>query len=369
MENCSIRDIDTVDLSSEGRELIIIDQTLLPGEIKFLRLQRQEDIREAIFKLRVRGAPAIGVAAAIGIYLAALEIEDVVRDDRKLFDEKLSEAANYLKAARPTAVNLSWAVDRMLRKSQSLKNVPLSNVVKSLRLEAEKIKLEDIEVCRKIGENGLTLLKPGQGVLTHCNAGHLAAVRYGTATAPIYLGNERGYNFRVFADETRPLLQGARLTVFELEQAGIDVTLICDNMAASVMKQGKIDAVITGCDRIAANGDAANKIGTLGVAILAKRFDIPFYIAAPSSTIDMQTPTGNEIVIEERDVEEIRSMWYERPVTSKTVKIYNPAFDVTDNELITGIITEYGIAYPPYDNSLKIIEERKLKNEKINTSR
>lgn len=368
MENCRIRDINTVDLSSDGRALIIIDQTLLPGEIKFLELRRQEDIREAIYKLRVRGAPAIGVAAAIGIYLAAVEIGKIAGNDREVFDLRLSAAADYLKAARPTAVNLSWAIDRMMKKNKDLANFQVSEVITELRIEAEKIKFEDIEVCRKIGEYGLTLLKSGQGILTHCNAGHLATVRYGTATAPIYLGHERGYDFHVFADETRPLLQGARLTAFELEQAGIDVTLICDNMAASVMKQGKIDAVITGCDRVAANGDTANKIGTLGAAISAKHFGIPFYIAAPSSSIDMMTSDGEGIVIEERAEEEVRSMWYSKPMTSGSVNIYNPSFDVTDNELITGIITEYGIAYPPYENSLKSIAERKVENGKITTA-
>ena len=228
--------------------------------------------------------------------------------------------------------------------------------------ESEDIHDEDIRVCRKIGEYGLDLVEPGWGLLTHCNAGQLATVKYGTATAPIYLGQERGYHFKVFADETRPLLQGARLTASELHAAGVDVTLICDNMAATVMKKGWVQAVFVGCDRVAANGDAANKIGTLGVAILAKRFGIPFYICAPSSTIDRNTPTGAEIPIEEREGSEISTMWYAKPMAADGVKTFNPAFDVTDADLITGIVTEYGVARAPYDVSLKEIFARKAAN-------
>ena len=298
-------DFDTVALSDDGRALVIIDQTLLPGEMKFIRLSEQRDIREAIYRLQVRGAPAIGVAAAIGIYLAALEISENVSEEDTFF-EKLSEAKIYLQEARPTAVNLRWALDRMYDFALSEKGLGPEVIAAQMKGEALAIRDEDIEVCRKIGEHGLRLLKRGQGILTHCNAGHLACVRYGTATAPIYLGCERGYDFRVFADETRPLLQGARLTSFELARAGIDITLICDNMASSVMKKGWIDAVITGCDRVAANGDAANKIGTSGAAILAKYYGIPFYIAAPTSTIDFGTATGADIVIEERSGDEIK---------------------------------------------------------------
>ena len=218
--------------------------------------------------------------------------------------------------------------------------------------EATRIQEEDIEICRRIGEYGLQLLSPGDGIITHCNAGMLAASRYGTATAPLYLGEEKGYRFRVFCDETRPLLQGARLTAFELMQAGMDVTLIGDGMAASVMKKGWVKAVITGCDRVAANGDTANKIGTLPLSIAAKHFGIPFYICAPSSTIDMDTRCGGDICIEERDAEELTTMWYEKPMAPPKVKVFNPAFDVTDASLITGIITERGILRPPYEESL-----------------
>ena len=360
MENCKIQDMDTVGISTDGKSLVIIDQTLLPGEIKFLELQNQDDIKEAIYRLRVRGAPAIGVAAAIAIYLAAVEISGTVEDDREAFDRALSKAARSLKAVRPTAVNLQWAIDRMLQCADNCKFASVDNIIIKLRKEAENIKNEDIEVCRKIGENGLTLLSKGQGILTHCNAGHLATVRYGTATSPIYLGHERGYDFHVFADETRPLLQGARLTAFELQQAGIDVTLICDNMAASLMKQNKIDVVITGCDRVAENGDTANKIGTLGVAVLAKHFGVPFYIAAPTATIDLSTHRGTDIIIEERDPQEISCMWYKESMAPKDINIWNPSFDVTDNNLISGIITEYGVAYPPYKKSLKEIMERRI---------
>ena len=356
-------DFDTVALSDDGRALVIIDQTLLPGEMKFIRLSEQRDIREAIYRLQVRGAPAIGVAAAIGIYLAALEISENVSEEDTFF-EKLSEAKIYLQEARPTAVNLRWALDRMYDFALSKKGLGPEVIAAQMKGEALAIRDEDIEVCRKIGEHGLRLLKRGQGILTHCNAGHLACVRYGTATAPIYLGCERGYDFRVFADETRPLLQGARLTSFELARAGIDITLICDNMASSVMKKGWIDAVITGCDRVAANGDAANKIGTSGAAILAKYYGIPFYIAAPTSTIDFGTATGADIVIEERSGDEIEKMWYSEPMAVDEVKTFNPSFDVTEASLITGIITEYGVLYPPYDVSLAELKEKIGRKEK-----
>ncbi len=344
----SILNYDTVALNEEEKALVIIDQTLLPGRIELLHLKRQPDIWEAIQKLRVRGAPAIGVAAGIGLYLASLELE---AEDRTDFLRKLHEAAEYLNSARPTAVNLSWALRRMEAAALGCPGGPEA-CREALRRECLAIWQEDIDVCRRLGENGLTLVKPGCGLLTHCNAGKLAAVRYGTATAPMYLGQERGYHFRVYCDETRPLLQGARLTSFELFSAGLDVTLICDNMAASAMKKGLIDAVFVGCDRVAMNGDAANKIGTLGVAILAKHFGVPFYVVAPSSTIDPDTPCGGDIVIEERAGEEIREMWYREPMAPAGIGTWNPAFDVTGHELITAIVTEYGVARPPYPDSL-----------------
>ena len=341
---------DTVALDEKENALVIIDQTLLPGEVKMLSLRRQEDIREAIYMLRVRGAPAIGVAAAIGLYLAALEIDTDSADE---FFGRLAAAKAYLAAARPTAVNLFWALDRMERAALACREKPVGEIKARLRDEAVRIREEDIETCRKIGENGLTLLRDGCGVLTHCNAGQLATTRYGTALAPIHLGRERGWNFRVFCDETRPLLQGARLSAYELMADGVDTTVICDNMASQVMKNGWVDAVLVGADRIAANGDACNKIGTSGVAILARHYGVPFYVLAPLSTIDRTLATGAEIPIEERKGAEITEMWYARPMAPSGVKTYNPAFDVTDASLITGIVTEKGVLRPDYRKSIE----------------
>ena len=341
---------DTVALDEKENALVIIDQTLLPGEVKMLSLRRQEDIREAIYMLRVRGAPAIGVAAAIGLYLAALEIDTDSADE---FFGRLAAAKAYLAAARPTAVNLFWALDRMERAALACREKPIGEIKARLHDEAVRIREEDIETCRKIGENGLTLLRNGCGVLTHCNAGQLATTRYGTALAPIHLGRERGWNFRVFCDETRPLLQGARLSAYELLADGVDTTVICDNMASQVMKNGWVDAVLVGADRIAANGDACNKIGTSGVAILARHYGVPFYVLAPLSTIDRTLATGAEIPIEERKGAEITEMWYARPMAPNGVKTYNPAFDVTDASLITGIVTEKGVLRPDYRKSIE----------------
>ena len=341
---------DTVALDEKENALVIIDQTLLPGEVKTLSLRRQEDIREAIYMLRVRGAPAIGVAAAIGLYLAALEIDTDSADE---FFGRLAAAKAYLAAARPTAVNLFWALDRMERAALTCREKPIGEIKARLHDEAVRIREEDIETCRKIGENGLTLLRNGCGVLTHCNAGQLATTRYGTALAPIHLGRERGWNFRVFCDETRPLLQGARLSAYELMADGVDTTVICDNMASQVMKNGWVDAVLVGADRIAANGDACNKIGTSGVAILARHYGVPFYVLAPLSTIDRTLATGAEIPIEERRGAEITEMWYARPMAPGGVKTYNPAFDVTDASLITGIVTEKGVLRPDYRKSIE----------------
>lgn len=341
---------DTVALDEKKNALVIIDQTFLPGEVKMLSLKRQEDIREAIYMLRVRGAPAIGVAAAIGLYLAALEIDTDSADE---FFGRLAAAKAYLAAARPTAVNLFWALDRMERAALACREKPIGEIKARLHDEAVRIREEDIETCCKIGENGLTLLRNGCGVLTHCNAGQLATTRYGTALAPIHLGRERGWNFRVFCDETRPLLQGARLSAYELMADGVDTTVICDNMASQVMKNGWVDAVLVGADRIAANGDACNKIGTSGVAILARHYGVPFYVLAPLSTIDRTLATGAEIPIEERKGAEITEMWYARPMAPSGVKTYNPAFDVTDASLITGIVTEKGVLRPDYRKSIE----------------
>lgn len=350
----SILDYDTVALDEEHHALVIIDQTKLPSRIELLSLTKQEDIWNAIYLLQVRGAPAIGVAAAIGIYLAARDIA-ATTDDYNTFYTEFKKASAYLNSSRPTAVNLSWALARMEQIVCESKGMSVPQIVETLHQEAIAIREEDIMVCRSIGKYGLSLVKPGDGLLTHCNAGQLATVKYGTATAPMYLGHEKGYDFKIYCDETRPLLQGARLTSFELSSAGMDVTVLCDNMSASLMRQGKINAVFVGCDRVAANGDTANKIGTSMAALAAKRYGVPFYVCAPTSTIDMSIPDGNAIVIEQRKAEEVTSMWYEEPMAPEDVKVYNPAFDVTDADLITGIVTEFGVAYPPYKESLEEI--------------
>ena len=359
-ERKKILDYDTVALDDENSALVIIDQTKLPYQTEILHLTSQNGIWEAIYKLQVRGAPAIGVAAGYGVYLAAKAINAEDYDD---FYRQFVEAKDYLNSSRPTAVNLSWALNRMEQTVIAHKDEPIPSIIAALKAESAAIQDEDIRTCKLIGEYGLTLVKPGDGLLTHCNAGQLATSKYGTATAPMYLGHERGYNFHIFADETRPLLQGARLTAYELHDSGLDVTLICDNMSASVMKKGLVQAVFVGCDRVAANGDAANKIGTSVVAAVADHYHVPMYICAPTSTIDMNTPTGDEINIEQRPAEEVTEMWYEKRMAPEGVKVYNPAFDVTDHELITAIITEYGIARPPYTESLKAIMDKKAKEK------
>lgn len=333
---------DTVAL--EGEELVIIDQTELPRRLKLLHLSERYEIFEAIKSLRVRGAPAIGVAAAIGLYIAAhrkLTQEPDITSSAML--GHIAEERNYLASSRPTAVNLFWALDRMYARAASLADESPREITEGMRAEAVRIRDEDIASCRRIAENGLSLLKPGNGILTHCNAGQLAAVRYGTALAPIHLGAERGYDFRVYTDETRPLLQGMRLSAFELSEAGINTTVICDNMVGSVMKQGLIDAVIVGADRIAANGDTANKIGTSVVAILAKYYGIPFYVAAPRSTFDPNAATGDDIPVELRDADEIGGLYFREDLMPEHAKAYNPAFDITDHSLITAFITDEGI--------------------------
>lgn len=343
-----LSNLKTVSLSDDEEALIILDQTLLPEKETYLQLQTKEEIGEAIYKLRVRGAPAIGIAAAYGIYVCARRLNAVGYDE---FCNRFRRIKEYLAATRPTAVNLTAALDRMERVLSTHPSENIAGLKRLLLEEAHAIREEDAVACRRIGEWGLSLLRPGMGILTHCNAGHLAVSEYGTALAPIYLGEERGYKFKVFADETRPLLQGARLTAYELQKAGIDVTLICDNMAASVMRKEWVQAVVVGCDRIAANGDVANKIGTLGVAVLARYYDIPFYVLGPTSTLDLSCPDGESIRIEERRPEEVTDAWYARRMAPEGVWVYNPAFDITPHYLITAIITEKGIAYPPFAGS------------------
>ncbi|MCR5356301.1 MAG: S-methyl-5-thioribose-1-phosphate isomerase [Lachnospiraceae bacterium] len=343
-----ILDYDTVNLDDEKTALKIIDQTLLPTRTVILELTDIKDIWDAIYLLKVRGAPAIGVAAAIGMYVVSSRYDT---DDNDEFLKRFVKDKEYLNSSRPTAVNLSWALNRMERVLKENKDLELPELKKVLREESLAILNEDMDMCRRIGENALTLLKKGDGLLTHCNAGQLATSKYGTATSAMYLGHERGYGFKIYCDETRPLLQGARLTSYELSSAGMDVTVLCDNMSGALMREGRINAVLVGCDRVAANGDVANKIGTSVVATVAKRYGVPFYVCAPSSTIDPNVKSGRDIVIEQRPDNEVTEMWYKERMAPENVKVYNPAFDITDNELITAIITERGILRAPYNFS------------------
>jgi methylthioribose-1-phosphate isomerase len=376
--------MDVLDIApvrfAEGK-MLVLDQTRLPGETVYLEMKTKEDVWDAIYHLRVRGAPAIGVAAGYGLYVG---VRDINAADYQDFCRQFMEVKNHIASARPTAVNLFWALDRMEGVVKGFEGCGTQSggpggmsagisdsgpdgaaweetqaeIKKALLAEAEKIRIEDEEACRAMGEYGLTLLKPGMGILTHCNAGTIATAKYGTCLAPLYIGHERGYGFKVFADETRPLLQGARLTAWELSRAGIDTTLICDNMASIVMKNGWIDAVVVGCDRMAANGDGANKIGTSGVAILAHEYGVPFYMFVPTSTIDLNTRTGDDIHIELRKGEEIYKLWYEKDMAPEGIKTYNPAFDVTPAKYITAVVTEKGILYPPYEESIRKLFEK-----------
>ncbi len=333
----------------EENQLYLLDQTRLPQEAVYERQENEIQVWQSIKDLKVRGAPAIGIAAAYGLCTAMAKHKSL---DPAEYLETLDRIADYLDSSRPTAVNLRWAMQRMKSTAKSAVDQKVENVHAALIEEAEKIHAEDIELCLGMARNGLPLIKTGMGILTHCNAGSLATSELGTATAPMYLAHQQGIPFRVYADETRPLLQGARLTAWELQQAGIDITLITDNMAAHLMSEGLIDMVITGTDRVAANGDVANKIGTHGVAILAKHFGIPFYVACPSSTVDLDTATGADIPIEERDTSEVTSLG---GVTTAPdgIKVRNPAFDVTPHNLVSGLITEKGLITGDYTEKLK----------------
>ena len=319
----------------------LIDQTLLPGRLELLQINDIETMFEAICSLRVRGAPAIGIAAAMGLVLGVRE----TTSNREKFLKILAEKSDYLASSRPTAVNLSWALKRLVELANKEKNASVEELKEMLLAEAKLIRDEDAATCRAIGENGAGLIEPGCRVLTHCNAGGLATAEYGTALAPLYLAHEKKVSFKVYADETRPLLQGSRLTAWELSQAGIDVTVICDSVAGHLMSLGGVDLVIVGADRIAANGDAANKIGTYSVARLAHAHGVPFYVAAPASTFDLSIREGSEIPIEERAADEVVN-GFGRRTGPKGVKVYSPAFDVTPAELIRGIITEFGLIQP-----------------------
>lgn len=348
MELKQVTHIDNVRLSNDGRAVRILDQSLLPNETIYLELQTPEELYEAIATLRVRGAPAIGIFAGYALYVLALQTKTTSYAD---FLAECQKNRDYLNSSRPTAVNLRHMLDRVLAVVQSMPCADISAIQDAMGQMAKAIHEEDIAMCTAISEYGLSLVKAGDSILTHCNAGPLATSRYGTGLGPLFLAQERGIPLHAFCDETRPLLQGARLTAYELQRAGIDCTLICDNMASLVMKQGKINACFVGCDRVARNGDTANKIGTSGVAILAKHYGIPFYVLGPSSTIDFTCPDGDHIPIELRDGAEIKEKFFSKPSSLPEVKCYNPAFDVTDHELITAIVTEKGICYPPFAES------------------
>ena len=320
----------------------IIDQSMLPGRLHTIGLRSAEETYVAIGSLQVRGAPAIGITAAYGLYLA---MRSSTAADKPSFMAELARQQSYLSSARPTAVNLNWALTRLFQAAQNCPAHDTEGLKQSLLTEAHAIAAEDAACCRAIGAYGLTLLKEGDNLLTHCNAGHLATASYGTALAPVYCALERGMRLKIYCDETRPLLQGARLTAFELKKAGADVILLCDNMAASLMAAGRIDSVWVGADRIAANGDTANKTGTLALAVLAHHFGVPFYVCAPESTIDLATPTGAHIVIEHRPAEEVTQTWFKEPMAPADISVYNPAFDVTPVPLISAIITEKGIQW------------------------
>ena len=349
--------LDTVVLSEDKKSIILLDQTLLPKECRYIRVNKAEDIWEAIYALRVRGAPAIGVTGGYAYYLLA---DQLTCADMEEFVRECTKNMEYINSARPTAVNLSWALNRMHHVLLAEKNgKTVAEMKERLLAEADAIREEDIRISRNIGSYGFALLKElgkGVGIMTHCNAGTLATAKYGTALAPIYIALEQGWDpkdLHVYCDETRPLLQGARLSAYEMLSAGIDTYVQCDNMAAYTMKSGKIGIIFVGCDRVAANGDFANKIGTSGVAIIAKYYGIPFYVCAPSSTIDMTLASGDEIVIEQRKAEEVTQLWYKERMAPEGVGVVNPAFDVTDHGLVTGIITEKGIAYAPFRESFE----------------
>ncbi len=337
-------------------KMYVLDQRKLPLEVDIIELNDEEEVWQAINTLTVRGAPAIGIAGAYGLLIS---LKKYINLSASEFKAKVIEISSYINSSRPTAVNLNWALSKMLRKVSLCMNSTTNEIFKELEKEANDIYNNEIESCKKIGEYGEILIRNNYGILTHCNAGALAVSEYGTALAPIYEAYRKDRKFKVYADETRPLLQGARLTAWELLNSGIDTTLICDNMAAYVMSKGLINMVIVGCDRVAANGDTANKIGTLNVAILAKYYNIPFYVACPYSTYDINTPTGNDIIIEERKKEEVTTFMGVKSAPSD-INVINPSFDVTPSELITAFITDKGIIKPPFGENFIDIENKVL---------
>lgn len=338
---------DSVGYDNNSKCLVIIDQTLLPGREEFLSIDNEEILEEAIKSLKVRGAPAIGIAAAIGI---AVLMDRFVCSEARNFVLEFERVSARIGNARPTAVNLKNAMERLSVALHSVagQRTDIESLKKAILTEALLIKEEDIKSNMIMADHALTLLNNNPVILTYCNAGHLAVSRYGTALSPVYLAKERGFKVKVFACETRPLLQGARLTAYELDKAGVDVTLVCDNTAAHLLSSGMIDAVITGCDRIAANGDVANKIGTHTLSVCASHYGVPHYVIGPASTIDPACSNGSEIVIEQRDSIEVTEMWYKKRMAPDNIKVFNPAFDITPSSLITAIITEQGIFRYPY---------------------
>ncbi|MBZ2176839.1 MAG: S-methyl-5-thioribose-1-phosphate isomerase [Acidobacteria bacterium] len=330
--------VETIEWTAEG--VVMIDQTRLPRETVFVTCRSYTEVADAIKTMIIRGAPAIGVAAAMGVAIGVERSEDE-------FDLICSTLA----ATRPTAVNLFWGIERMRRLHATLTGQSRAEIVSALVAEARRVKDEDVAICKAIGEHGAPLVPDGKTVLTHCNAGALATAGYGTALGVIRAAVAAGKKIDVFADETRPFLQGARLTAWELQQDGIPTTLITDNMAGHFLKSGRIGCVVVGADRIAGNGDVANKIGTYGVAVLAKENGVPFYVAAPISTLDLTLSSGDQIPIEERSSKEVTEV-YGVPVAPEGIAVLNPAFDVTPNRYVAGIITEKGVAYPPFTESL-----------------
>jgi len=332
-----------------GGTVRMIDQRLLPRTFEMVSCDSPDEVAEAIRDMAIRGAPAIGAAAAFGLALAAHQSEAKTRDGM-LTD--LHEAANILRAARPTAVNLSWAVSRMLKLAES--EVDAAAMRAAVLSGAQKLADEDVEINRRLGEHGAALIQDGDTLLHHCNTGALATVDYGTALGVIRTAHEQGKAIHVLVDETRPRLQGARLTTWELQQHGIPFTLIADNAAGHFLRRGEVDIVVVGADRVAANGDVANKIGTYKLALAAQDNGVPFYPCVPTSTVDLSLPTGDDIPIEERSEEEITGVTYQdQPIAPEGITVANPAFDVTPHRLVTGIVTEHGIAYPPFVPNLR----------------
>jgi methylthioribose-1-phosphate isomerase len=347
--------IQTLAWQGDARgHLRMIDQTHLPGELVYLDCRDVETVFEAIRSLRVRGAPAIGIAAGYGLVIA---LQKVLDSSESAFLNAVDTQHDYLASSRPTAVNLFWALTRMKLAAQSMQGRPNREILEGLLREAKAIHEEDRAMCRAIGRHGASLLANGSGVLTHCNAGGLATAEYGTALSMIFTAQDEGKKLQVFVDETRPLLQGARLTAWELVARGIDATLICDNMAGQVMREGRVQAVVVGADRITAAGDAANKIGTYSVAVLANAHQIPFYVAAPTSTFDLSMVSGDDIPIEQRSPKEI-THGFGKETAPPGVRVYNPAFDVTPAKLITAIVTEKGVISPVNEANVRQVVTR-----------